>query len=1025
MNITPTSEQLRIIEYPARPLRIAAGAGTGKTTTLAMRIAHLVGAGAAEPEQVLGITFTNKAAQELAERIAEMLSETIEPGRDVEIHTYHGFAALILSEFGVLAGVEHEARIITPTFARQLLFDAINAGTYEHLDITWRGIVDRPARLASDLGDNLATASDLVGLTAGKSGKPWDERAELADIVARFEAEKRRLGTLDYADLVRLAHKVVTDHPDVATRIRARYRIVLLDEYQDTNPAQRELLLTIFGAGFPVTAVGDPDQTIYEWRGASLENFAAFPRHFSLEDSMPAETYSLTVNRRSARSIIEFANSVRAKTGGEAGADLEAADTAGAGLVATRWTRTAVDEAEFIADTMLELREDGYEWRQMAALFRKNKDITLVQQALEERNIPTEVASIGGLLAIPEIVDLHAWLRILDDPADSPALLRILLGSRYRLGFADFLPLSRWTRAGDDHEEALTPSLLEAIDVLDEIVGLTPPARRALTAFRSEYRNLLQDAQGSSLVELARRILQVTGSWQEVEAMPDQSRLSVRLNLHRFLDLAEEWSPLEGRPSLPAFLDYLYEMIESNGDELTPARLSGQDAVALLTVHRAKGLEWPIVFIPATYKSNFPSSVRSYEDPFEKAHVLPHELRLDRDTLPPLSASMDTTARRAALKGQSDRQEWRTAYVAATRAKDRLYISGAHWYGTPEPRKQAVTPGELFELATSCAEDLGIDEAGDRPELLRYEPVGDGAPDPVFPDGWDAALRAMREDHGWAERRAIQLGVTDAYHERVDHYQDKLFRIPETPPTSGPEPLLTSVTGLVTYAICPQRFYWSEVDRLPRRPSSAARRGVEIHRRIELHNRGEVPLDDFREDAYDIGPSETESAGTRPFEAFLESRFATTAPLLIEAPFDLLIGSSTIRGRIDAVYSPEPGHWEIVDFKSGKPPKLSATAVQLEAYALAAAEVPFTLQRPGTIDVTFAYLGDGLQTVSERADEEWIQNARDHVMTLLDNIADEVWDASPSPACRHCDFARFCDAGTLWLNDHLGVKWMD
>ncbi|MDH5374101.1 MAG: UvrD-helicase domain-containing protein, partial [Acidimicrobiia bacterium] len=274
MKLIPTAEQKAIIEYPALPLRVAAGAGTGKTTTLAMRIAHLVGAGTAEPEQVLGITFTNKAAQELAERIAEMLPEGIDSGRTVEIHTYHGFAALILSEFGVLAGVEHDAKIITPTFSRQLLFDSINSGTYDHLDITWRGIIDRPERLASDLGDNLRTASDLVGLTASMSGEPWDERAELADIVARFEAEKRRLGTLDYADLVRLAHRVVSDHSSVAERIRSRYRIVLLDEYQDTNAAQREMLLQVFGKGFPVTAVGDPDQTIYEWRGASLENFA-------------------------------------------------------------------------------------------------------------------------------------------------------------------------------------------------------------------------------------------------------------------------------------------------------------------------------------------------------------------------------------------------------------------------------------------------------------------------------------------------------------------------------------------------------------------------------------------------------------------------------------------------------------------------------------------------------------------------------------------------------------------------------
>lgn len=1017
MKLIPTPEQTEIVEYPPLPLRIAAGAGTGKTTTLAMRIAHLVATSAAQPEQILGITFTNKAAQELGERIAEMLDGTVQPGRDVEIHTYHGFAALILSEFGALAGVEHDAKIITPTFARQLLFDSIESGSYEHLDITWRGIVDRPEKLASDLGDNLRTAADLVEHSAEGSGDPWNERGELAAIVARFEAEKRRLGTVDYSDLVRLAYDVVADHPDVGARIRSRYRIVLLDEYQDTNPAQRELLLRIFGEGFPVTAVGDPDQTIYEWRGASLENFAAFPEHFPQTDGSPARTLSLTVNRRSSQRVIALANAVRKGTGESTGRNLVAVDGTGPGFVATRWTRTAIDEAEFIADTLLDLRAEGYEWRQMAALFRKNKDITLIQQALEERQIPAEVASIGGLLAIPEIVELHAWLKILNNPAASPALMRILLGSRYRLGFADILPLTRWARSRLTGHEVLKPTLLEAIDNLDSIVGLESAAYNALEAFRSLYRSLLQDAQGASLVELARLILQATGSWQEIEAMPDQSRLSVRLNLHRFLDLAEEWSPLEGRPSLPAFLEYLDVMADGNSEELTPARLSGQDAVALLTVHRAKGLEWPVVFVPGLYHNNFPSGVRSYEDPFEKAHVLPYSLRLDADRLPRLTESMDVAERQAVLKEQHSRQEWRTAYVAVTRAKERLYLSGAHWYGTPEPRKQPVRPSELFELATGYADDLGTDEAGERPQTLKYEAIGEGAPDPVFPEGWDTAMRKMTEDPAWADRRSTELGVSEAYHDRVQHYQDKLFRIPETPKLDEPDPFSTSVTGLVTYAICPQRFYWSEVDRLPRRPSGAARRGVEIHRRIELHHRGEVPLDDFVEDAYDVGPPDTDRAGTKPFDAFLASRFAKSKPVLIEAPFDLKIGSSNVRGRIDAVYSPAPGHWEIVDFKSGRPSKLAATAVQLEAYALAATEVPFTVNRPDVIDVTFAYLGDGLETVSERADERWIEEAKLHLTKLIGRIEAEEWNAEPSSACRHCDFARFCEPGSRWLAD--------
>ncbi len=1013
MTITPTTEQQEIIAYPPRPLRIAAGAGTGKTTTLALRIAHLVGGGHAEPEQILGITFTNKAAQELADRVATMLEGVAAPGRDIEVYTYHGFAALILREFGMLAGVEHDARIITPVFARQLLFDAIDRGSYDHLDVTWRGIVDRPEQLAADLGDNLQTADDLRRSAPDDASGIWQERAELAGIIARFEAEKRRLGVVDYSDLVRLAHEVVGDHREIAARIRARYRFVLLDEYQDTNPAQREMLLKIFGGGFPVTAVGDPDQTIYEWRGASLENFAAFPQHFANADQSPAETRSLSVNRRSTSRVVELANAVRARTGGEPGADLTPTGAAETGFLGCRWARTAVDEAEFISDTMTQLHQDGFAWREMAVLFRKNKDIPLVRRALEERSIPAEVASVGGLLTIPEIVDVHAWLRILDNPDDGPALLRILLGSRYRLGFSDLLPLTRWTWRNPADSSGRRPSLLEAVDGLDRVSDLEERARAALSDFRSIYRTLLQDAQGTSLVELARRILQATGAWQEVEAMPDQ--LSIRLNLHRFLDLTEEWSPLEGRPSLPAFLNYLEMMAEGNSEELTPARLSGRDAVGLLTVHRAKGLEWPVVFIPAVYQGNFPSGVRSYEDPYEKAHILPHELRLDRHSLPALSAAMHRDERRALLKTRADQQEWRTAYVAVTRAKERLYVSGAHWYGSPEPRRTPVTPGEFFELAATHGDDMGRDEPGDRPEVLRYVSAGGGGPDPVFPAGWDAALRTMSIDPEWAARRSEELGIVDAYHDRVAHYQEKLFRIPDPPRAPEPSPPATSVTGLVTYATCPRRFYWSEIDRLPRRPSARARRGIEVHRRIELHNRGEIPLEDFDDHAYDLDSGER--SGTRPFDTFLASRFATSRPLLIEAPFDLRIGGSTVRGRIDAIYSPAPGHWEIVDFKSGRPSKDPATVVQLEAYAVAAHEVPFATTRPDTVDVTFAYLGDGLHTVTERVNDEWRHRARERLTGLLAGIESEQWQATPSAACGHCDFRRFCEPGLAWSDD--------
>ncbi len=1029
MTFTPTREQQAVLRYPLRPVRVAAGAGTGKTSTLALRIVHLVESEGVQPEEVLGITFTNKAAEELADRIRVALQGRVEPGREVEIHTYHGFAARLLQEFGALIGVERSSSVVTPTFARQLLMEALAGGSYETLDITSPRVVDKLQKLGADLGDNLNVPDDLLAVRDGD--ETWAARREIAAALSRYDAEKRRLNVLDYADLVRLAHELVTRHPDVAARVRDRYRVTLLDEYQDTNPSQRELLRCVFGGGFPVNAVGDPDQTIYEWRGASLENFAAFPEHFPDPDGSPSATLPLSLNRRSGSDILALANRLRAEIGGDVRDPLRPLPDAPEGLVGIAWLRTAVEEAEFIADRMLQLRDDGWQWRQMAVLFRKNKDIPLIRDALEAREIPVEVANLGGLLAIPEVTDVYAWLRILGDPTDGPALMRILMGSRFRLGMGDLRPLANWVRGADrrwdidrDHDEVPRHSLVESVDKLEELVVEDDRSRRALAEFRDIYRELLRDAQGVSLVELVRRILSVSGAWQEVEGMAGAARLSARLNLYRFLDLAEEWSPLEGRPSLHAFLDYLILMQQELTEELDTARLSGEDAVALLTVHRAKGLEWPVVFLPALYQDNFPSKPQALEDPFTRPEILPYDRRLDRQSLPPLDTAMTLEERKDVLRARHQNQEWRVAYVAVTRAARHLYLTGAYWYGAPEPRTTPARPGPLFELARS--QDgvviLGFaDEPGQRPEALRFEPTAEGAPDPTFPAGWDAGMRTVLEDSEWAQRRAAELGASATYHAGVDEFQQMLFRLPEPPQTDQTQgPLHTSVTSLVTYASCPKRYYWSEVDRLPRRPSAAARRGVEVHRLIELHHRGEVPLDEATSDTYDLTPVEATgdaAPGTDPYTIFRQSRFAAQKPILVEVPFDLRLGEEArVRGRVDAIYEHAPGRWEVVDFKSGRSTEDPAARVQLEAYAVAAHEVDFTATPPEEVRVTFAYLGGELEEVSEEVTASWLENAREHLHSLVSSIRDEAWQPAPSAACRDCDFLRFCAPGRAWVD---------
>ena len=1016
-HFSPSPEQRAVIEYPLEPLRVAAGAGSGKTGTMAQRLAHFVANGTVAPEEALGITFTNKAAGELADRLRTTLPEAAAEGREVEVTTYHGFAHGLLREFGPLVGTTREVRIVTPGYSRQLIRDAIAAGSRPRLDLTQPGkVVDRIAGLASALGDHLRSAAELV---LPEGDEVAAERNALAAVLADYERRKHHLGVVDFSDLVTLAYRLVTENPDLAARIRHRYRIVLLDEYQDTNPGQRELLRTIFGAGFPVTAVGDTDQTIYEWRGASPRNFESFPTHFPRSDGEPAESKSLSVSWRNDVAVVGVANAVRARLAvpGPLPA-LAHRPGAGPGRIVSHWDHSSSGEARWLAAEVEALHEDGTPWREIAVLFRKHRQMAAIRDALVDRGIPVEVASLGGLLEVPEVVDLHAWLRILGRPDDAVALSRLLTGAHYRLGLGDLAPLVRWVKARlkreVDDEVEIGWALLEAVDDLEHVAGLDTEARGRLERFRSLYRSLLVIAQGVSLVELCRNVLDRTDAWAEVEALDDAARISARLNLYRFLDLAEEWSPLEGAPSLAAFLDHLDLLAdETSSGELDTARVSGADAVPLLTVHRAKGLEWDVVFLPALEHQVFPSRVIQFEDPVTVPSVLPYALRLDAADLPDLPE--DGEERRDLLREAHDDQEWRTAYVAVTRARHSLFGSGAFWTGGANPRD----PSRLFDIIDAVAEPApGRCVESREPPTETGTRAGQPSPDPLFAAGWRQAVATTASDAGTPSRLAAAAGLAAPYDRAVDQLRIELAGLPEPAEAeTTPLPFAASVTGMVTLATCPLRYRWSEIERLPRRPSVAARRGVELHRHIELHNRGSVPFEEAETGFYDaVGE---EAAPESAYAKFTRSRFAAIRPILVESPFTLVVGEARISGRIDAVYEDAVG-WEVVDFKSGRASDDPARRVQLEAYALAVAEAGLAGGRsPGSIRVTFAYCGgEELEEVTESVDAAWLAAAREHLASLLAAADAPEHLPTPSPSCRRCDFLHMCPAGTAWVGDH-------
>lgn len=1015
--IEPTPEQEQIFSAFPGPLRIAAGAGTGKTTTIALLAQRLTLDHHLEPEDLVGITFTTRAAAELNDRIRELLEPHFGPGREADVITYHGFAAGIVTEFGPLIGIPTRAPVITPTFSRQLIHEVIRTRRFQHLDPTWKGSVDRILRFAAGMADDLVDPERLRTIAGDEP--PWPERMELLAAWEDYQAHKRRLGVLDYGDLVAGAVEIVEAEPVVSERIRSRHRVVLLDEYQDTNPAQRILLQAIFGDGFPVVAVGDVDQTIYEWRGATPANFVGFGTHFPRPDGTPAREAALTLNRRSDRLILDAANAVRRRLDPQA-ARLRPGPQAAAGHVRLRWLSDSVTEAEWIAEEVLRLHQGGVAWKEMAVLFRNNRHIPVVLEALTQREIPVEVVNLGGLFGVREVADVRAWMRIIADPDDDPALLRILMGPRFALGMADLLPLAVWVRRHRSPTEAAdrwdVAGLAEAAEDAEAVPGLDDRVRTALAAFRREYRELVVIAQGASLSELAREILDRTGTWAEVESADPARRITARLNLYRFLDLTEEWSPLEGRPSLTAFLEYLEWMEEEPGDGLDAARLSGEDAVAVLTVHRAKGLEWDAVFVPAVTTNSFPARLRSIDNPQRTAHVLPYEVRLLED--PPITGATTEAAADDVLRDQHQTQEWRVAYVAVTRARRWLYLTGAHWYGSPEPNRKPNSPSDLFELIATVGgvEDLGTDPTPERPEVLRPRERSP-APDPLFTEGWGSALRATLADPDYPLRLAAGLELEKPTRLEIDRARSLLLATRRQAASGSRREPATSVTGLVTYTACPRRFYWSEVDRLPRRPLPAARRGTEIHRRIEVHARGGVPHWDPDETDPLTDPSTPGGEWTTdPYRVYLGSPYADRQPLLVEEPFQFLTRAGlTVRGRIDAVYPLGRDRVEIVDFKTGPRRGDPWRIVQLQAYAVAADRVDMGIAAPGGMRVSFVHLGGDLEVESHDVDNRWLTEAEGAVEAAAGGIRREAFDPTPSNACRSCDFLRFCATGRGWL----------
>ncbi|WP_030320588.1 ATP-dependent DNA helicase [Streptomyces sp. NRRL B-3229] len=814
LGIPFTPEQTACITAPPAPQVIVAGAGSGKTTVMAARVVWLVGTGQVAPEQVLGLTFTNKAAGELAERVRKALvragvtdPDVIDPDNppgEPVISTYHAFAGRLLTDHGLRIGLEPTSRLLADATRYQLAARVLREapGPYPALTRSFADLVSdllaldaelsehlvRPERLRAYDAELLLTlqGAKLTNDTLRKVPEAAAARRELADLVVRYRAAKRERDLLDFGDQIALSARLA-GVPEVGHTLREEFKVVLLDEYQDTSVAQRVLLAGLFGGGtgHPVTAVGDPCQAIYGWRGASVANLDDFPEHFAHPDGRPATRQALSENRRSGGRLLDLANGL-AEPLRAMHAGVEALRPApGAerdGVVRCALLPTHAEEIDWLADSIAHLVRTGKEPGEIAVLCRTATDFAEIQGALVERDVPVEVVGLSGLLHLPEVADLVAVCEVLQDPGANAALVRLLTGPRWRIGPRDLALLGRRARrlvsyarvdADDDPDRRLAEavegvdpaeviSLADALETFletplhsdedDDGLPFSPDARVRFARLAAELRDLRRSL-ADPLMDVLHRVLAVTGLEVELSASPHALAARRRETLSNFLDVAASFAAGDQEATLLAFLGFLRTaaQYEKGLDNALPG---GENTVKVLTAHKSKGLEWDVVAVPGLVTDTFPSA-KGREKWTAQSKVLPHALRGDAETLPDI-ASWDSRGMKAfheAMKDHQHTEELRLGYVTFTRPRSLLLGSG-HWWG-PTQKKPRGPSDFLQDLHDHCAAGHGEIEAwADEPQEDEENP----------------ALHSRTEDQVWplplddkalARRRAAAQTVLD------------------------------------------------------------------------------------------------------------------------------------------------------------------------------------------------------------------------------------------------------------------------
>jgi len=1008
----PSDEQRPIIsiqDNPLEPAVVIAGAGSGKTETMAARVVYLVANEIARPDQILGLTFTRKAAGELNTRIRRRLRQFQQAqdkqgiartfsSLDTAVTTYHSYAGRLLSEHAIRYGIDADVQPLGEAavwmLANKLVrewddgifatSDAASTVVKDLLGLTsmvleHRVTVDQIRAADEELLQQVIAMTGPTNDETRKVAKVLNQRIAMLPMMQAFLDARRQSGELSFDDQISLAADIAVNFADVGVLERAKYPIVLLDEYQDTSQSQVRLLSALFGGGHPVTAVGDPCQSIYTWRGASSGTISAFNANFpKAKGATGRDVYELLTTYRNDESILALANEISADVRKDEGitvAALKPRKGAGKGNLSCGVFENLEGEATAIAEYFEPLWNNPERTKAgskvpktFAVLVRKRAQIALIQESLAKAGIPSEVLGLGGLVHVPEIADLVAMLKVINNPDAGASLMRHLTGPRINLGARDIASLGRFARSRSESLAADSRSIVKnivagnpqsaeaddqfigsVIDALDEIEKCDKSKFSAvgyerLTAFAADLRRLRSRASApiTDLLVDIERYLNL-----ETEVMLRDGGTHGRRHLDRFMDEAAKFARSGG--TLSAFLQWLDVASEEEGGLKAGAPEVDASVVQILTIHMAKGAEWDVVAVPGLAEGTFPSANSSDPDNWitNERHI-PFALRGDADILPVFSWNGATTNAQAkkAIDAFAQqcvdfkmREEIRLGYVAMTRARTHLFCSTSFWRDGAKP----VAPSALFEKVQEVASAVGTvlaapsaPDSADRNPARDIEVTAEWPRDPLGNRRADFnRTMALVEA---APPINLESPVPDELRDYVEDARAIITEFNEYKAGALDVALPPRLSTSTLIALHEDR---AELARTIRRPMPRAmdefsHRGTAFHLWIEGHFNAKTLFDD--EDFDTLTPLADDQKLEDLKAKWLASDWAKLQPYAVEVPFETVIAGILVRGRIDAVYKTDNG-FEVIDWKTGSKELGESAAVQLAVYRLAWAKL--------------------------------------------------------------------------------------